>query len=83
MTLWIDEAGLQFSCSCPLGDDEQFCKHCVAVALASMASSGDSKRNRLKTVESNTDLRAFLEGQEKESLIDLLLREVSENQHFG
>ena len=27
------EDGLRFSCSCPVGTDGAFCKHCVAVAL--------------------------------------------------
>jgi len=25
---------MDFDCACPLGDDEEFCKHCVATALA-------------------------------------------------
>ncbi len=32
--LWTESNDLAYSCSCPLGDDEQFCKHCVAAALA-------------------------------------------------
>ena len=32
--LWAERGRLGYSCSCPVGDDEEFCKHCVAVALA-------------------------------------------------
>ena len=32
--LWADKADIGYSCSCPLGDGEEFCKHCVAVGLA-------------------------------------------------
>lgn len=31
--LWSEAGALRFSCSCPVGDDSSFCKHCVAVAL--------------------------------------------------
>ncbi|HKO43738.1 MAG TPA: SWIM zinc finger family protein [Pyrinomonadaceae bacterium] len=77
VSLRVDEDGLQFSCSCPLGDDEQFCKHCVAVALACMYSSEVGKAKR--QTSDKTDLRAFLDRHEKEWLIELLLHEASEN----
>ena len=32
--LWAED-GLAYSCDCPLGLDEEFCKHCVAAGLAS------------------------------------------------
>lgn len=31
--LWAED-GLAYSCDCPLGLDEEFCKHCVAAGLA-------------------------------------------------
>src|SRR4051812_46854335 len=30
----VDGGSLSFSCTCPLGIDGDFCKHCVAAALA-------------------------------------------------
>ena len=81
VALWVDGDRLQFSCSCPLGDDEQFCKHCVAVALACTASSEVGKISRLTS--NKTDLREFLERQEKNWLVDVLLSEASENQSLG
>lgn len=34
------EQGLRGSCSCPQGQDGQFCKHCVAVGLVVLTESG-------------------------------------------
>ncbi|MCP9496853.1 MAG: SWIM zinc finger family protein [Pyrinomonadaceae bacterium MAG19_C2-C3] len=33
VVLWSEAGTLRFSCSCPVGEDDLFCKHCVAVAL--------------------------------------------------
>jgi uncharacterized Zn finger protein len=33
VVLWLDGQTLQHSCSCPMGEMDEFCKHCVAVAL--------------------------------------------------
>lgn len=38
VVLGIVEAELHWSCSCPVGEDGDFCKHCVAVALALIES---------------------------------------------
>lgn len=32
--LWIEDGGPAYSCTCPVGEGELFCKHCVAVGLA-------------------------------------------------
>src|ERR1700674_1361479 len=45
--LWTEDNDLGYSCTCPLGDDEQFCKHCVAAALAWLGTAkneGDAPR---------------------------------------
>ena len=31
--IWAEEGGLSYSCSCPMGDDDVFCKRCVATGL--------------------------------------------------
>ena len=30
---WIEKDDLEYSCTCPMGADGEFCKHCVAVGL--------------------------------------------------
>ncbi len=32
--LWMEDQQVEGECSCPMGDDGVFCKHCVAVGLA-------------------------------------------------
>jgi len=33
VVLWLEGGALRSSCSCPMGEREEFCKHCVATAL--------------------------------------------------
>ncbi len=48
--IWVNRDGLEFACDCPIGmRDEDFCKHCVATALAWLelqSGSGKSDRNK-------------------------------------
>jgi uncharacterized Zn finger protein len=57
---------ISYDCSCPVGADGNFCKHCVAVSLAWLENDA-------------SDLRAFLEQQDRDSLIELILDEASNN----
>lgn len=36
--LWLEGGTPAFSCTCPVGEEGLFCKHCVAVGLASLSS---------------------------------------------
>ncbi len=59
------ERGLiDFACSCPLGRDGNFCKHCVAVGLAWLA------REEAPQWES---VRRWLESQEKTPLVEMVI----------
>src|SRR5882724_7528411 len=77
--LWTEDNDLAYSCTCPLGDDEQFCKHCVAAALAWLAPAQNEGDTPQRTKPPKNDLREFLETQEKEGLIAMLLREAENN----
>ena len=78
--LWTKGGEIVFSCTCPLGDDEQFCKHCVAVGLAWIADGEEQmKHDSPKPQSSAGDLRSFLEQQEKKKLVEIVLLEASEN----
>jgi hypothetical protein len=37
--IWTKDESLAYSCSCPMGQSQAFCKHAVAVALASVGVS--------------------------------------------
>jgi uncharacterized Zn finger protein len=80
--LWVEEGEIGSSCSCPLGDDEQFCKHCVAVALAWIESDGEHVKSGGPKRQSGDDLRSFLEQQEKQKLIEIVLLEASASGRF-
>lgn len=74
--LWAEDEELAFECNCPVGQDNVFCKHCVAVGLAwlerrkekSGASRGQSKRE-----VTDEEIRACLMAQHKGALVEILL----------
>lgn len=37
--VWVRETALAYSCSCPRGEEGDFCKHCVALSLAWLAEA--------------------------------------------
>jgi uncharacterized Zn finger protein len=57
---------LRFACSCPVGVDGAFCKHCVAVALSWLRDHGPP----MPTLD---DARAHLETLPPEALVELLI----------
>ena len=74
--LWSKSSELEYSCTCPVGRDGAFCKHCVAVGLAWLEQGkvADTKgRKRPKATLTTDDVRAHLEEQSKKSLVDLLM----------
>lgn len=73
--LWQKGEELAYDCSCPRGEDGDFCKHCVAVGLAllngpSVKSAGTRSQPRHITLE---DVRRHLDGETKAVLVDLLV----------
>lgn len=48
--LWIEHDALESSCTCPMGEMGEFCKHCVATALVwtDEAKSISNKRGQKK-----------------------------------
>jgi uncharacterized Zn finger protein len=74
--LWAKEGNLNYSCNCPVGADDTFCKHAVAVGLEWLAEDGKSKSRGKRPGRSALtmdDVRAYLGSQEKAALIKLLL----------
>src|SRR5882724_8957367 len=82
--LWIEEEGLEYSCTCPVGADGEFCKHCVAVGLAWLEvgqskSPGQGKAQQGVTMD---DVRAYLLGLDKNALVKMLVDRAMEDDHL-
>jgi uncharacterized Zn finger protein len=79
--LWIEDDDLEYSCTCPVGADGEFCKHCVAVGLAwfegeDIKAPQKGKRASGVTME---DVRAHLLGQDKSALVDMLVERAADD----
>lgn len=76
--LWVDEEELGFSCTCPVGEENGFCKHCVAVGLLwwhqdrGEPAAGEDR-------ESGDHLRRYLEGLPPATLATMLLEQAAED----
>jgi uncharacterized Zn finger protein len=76
--LWAEGDSVGYDCDCPVGQGGDFCKHCVATALAWLEKqmpaekTGQDKKKADKGLTMK-DMRAWLLLQEKESLVDMLV----------
>lgn len=64
-----------WSCTCPVGDDGECCKHCVAVGLVWLEQANAGGRSSVPRVQPSTTtdaIRAWLAGREKRELVELL-----------
>lgn len=64
--LGVRNGDVTFSCSCPVGDDGDFCKHCVAVALC-------TARVPMVKEEKVIDVESYLQGLDHAELVRLVL----------
>ena len=69
--LWVEDADAGFTCSCPVGEDGEFCKHCVAVALVALERGAPDDGSR--DVRTAPDVRAYLDALDHARLVDLVL----------
>lgn len=79
VALWIKGRTVDWSCTCPMGESGEFCKHCVAVALA--LQEGDDKkkprgRRKAATRRPEVDLRDYVRSLAASELADLLMEQV-------
>ncbi len=65
--LWEEEGELNYDCSCPVGQDGGFCKHCVAVALAYLERDPKSVRSPFE------DIRRYLSNLDSSDLVEMVL----------
>jgi len=79
--LWIEDEDLEYSCTCPVGADGEFCKHCVAVGLAWFESKQlkASKKGKQASGVTMDDVRAHLLEQDKSALVNMLVEHALED----
>ena len=74
--LWEEDGGIEYACSCPHGEDGNFCKHCVAVGLAWLAENGSTsgvKSAKQKKSNPWKEISDYVGLQDTETLAALLL----------
>jgi uncharacterized Zn finger protein len=72
--LAVEDGDFHHQCSCPVGGDGEFCKHCVAVALAWLSTAKDkSAQDAATPVVKLDDVRPWLLEQDKTTLASWLL----------
>lgn len=77
--LWLDDDNeAAYRCSCPVGQDDRFCKHAVAVALVVTKTDTDAGEQDDAVI----DLAAYLAGLDHQALVDLLLERAAEDDLF-
>jgi uncharacterized Zn finger protein len=65
--IWVRDEGLAYECTCPIGSQQQFCKHTVAIALAHL------EQERIEAERGLGVLREALGAIPPPALIDGLL----------
>jgi uncharacterized Zn finger protein len=84
VSLAVEGGDFEYDCTCPLGDDDLFCKHCVAVGLAAAfgepgeeaVGGAPAGSRRAATMD---DVRAYLERQPTSALVELLVSQAAED----
>jgi len=84
--LQLDGGELDHSCTCPMGDEDIFCKHCVAVGLAWIENGSKGKSEKggksAKAEITFKDVKGHLESLEKDALVEMILQKASEDDHL-
>ena len=76
--LWVEDGDLCHDCTCPIGLDGAFCKHCVATGLAWHAGGPQDT----DTDVGENDLRGYLLGLDREELVSLLIDHADEDERL-
>lgn len=76
--LWETNDQLEYECTCPIGREGVFCKHCVAVGLCWIDKQSNPDAGQ-KEVLSYADIRIWLSKQSKEALVEWLMEQVIAN----
>ena len=73
-----DDEEPAYDCSCPVGQDNRFCKHAVAVALVVTDAVADPGQR----AEAVIDVGGYLEGLDHQALVDLLVERAADDDIF-
>ena len=79
--LWCDDNEAGYACTCPVGGEERFCKHEVAVALVVTDAIGAHEAPIAEQTE-KIDLAAYLRGLDPETLVQLLVERATMDDIF-
>jgi len=76
-----------YDCTCPMGADGAFCKHCVATGLAWLADGAEKSPTQkanptATTVVTLDDAREWLAKQDKSKLVEMLLDQAATDTHL-
>lgn len=75
---------MAWSCTCPVGEDGEFCKHSVAVALAAAGPDrGPKAPARTKGRAQEPDVRTYVAGLDHDALMDLLMEQAESDWRLG
>src|SRR5262249_10603037 len=79
--LWIEADDLEYACTCPVGADGEFCKHCVAVGLTWLENTEQKNSEKGKQASGVTmkDVHIYLSGEDKSVLVGMLVDHAMEN----
>ncbi|HJX90251.1 MAG TPA: SWIM zinc finger family protein [Pyrinomonadaceae bacterium] len=80
--LSCEKSRINYSCTCPVGEDGNFCKHCVAVGLAWLDQEKSELRVPVSRQKAEASLQSFLAGFDQKALVNLVLGEASRNRRF-
>jgi len=79
------QAKLDYTCTCPVGQDGDFCKHCVALGLAWLEKTDDIEEAEFSEPSASTankkisddDIRLWLESQDTKIILDMLMAQLA------
>lgn len=78
--LWQDGRRLGWNCTCPVGQDGEFCKHLVATGLAWLAAGAGAEKQTASEIGA---IRKFLEASDKQTLVDMLTEHACEDEELA
>ena len=79
------QAKLDYTCTCPVGQDGDFCKHCVALGLAWLEKTDEIEEAEFSEPSASTtnkkisddDIRSWLESQDTKIIMDMLMAQLT------